>query len=300
MLNIYPLQIGKGAATSFKSFSRLRAASVIRPTQPQQPLGFRIRFRNVSCPARTTSPSSRGFAYYLIPAALAFSIYAANIIANPDFGLFPAARKPLKQVPLPTDPATSTMSPPSTAPGRPETLTKEEEVKLKELWNAALKIFGVSAPAANPSGVPTASDDERGETSGSPDDKKKKGSSLGRLLTRKDKAGPAKKEAAEGVVLDASDDKYGQNQEYKAALATHTPAELREAFWGLVKCDNPDGLLLRFLRARKWDVDKALVMVVSTMNWRSKEMKVCFTNSPKTPARSKRLLMELRTGTSAY
>lgn len=42
----------------------------------------------------------------------------------------------------------------------------------------------------------------------------------------------------------------------------------------MVKSDNPDGLLLRFLRARKWDIDKALVMMVSTMQWRAKEMHV--------------------------
>lgn len=33
--------------------------------------------------------------------------------------------------------------------------------------------------------------------------------------------------------------------------------------------DHPDALLLRFLRARKWDVDKALIMMVSTMRWRA-------------------------------
>ncbi|KAK9475388.1 CRAL-TRIO domain-containing protein [Dipodascopsis tothii] len=50
--------------------------------------------------------------------------------------------------------------------------------------------------------------------------------------------------------------------------------ELRVAFWDMVKADHPDGLLLRFLRARKWDTSKALVMMVSTMHWRLREMDV--------------------------
>ena len=42
----------------------------------------------------------------------------------------------------------------------------------------------------------------------------------------------------------------------------------------MVKHDHPDALLLRFLRARKWDVHAALVMFVSTIHWRAKEMHV--------------------------
>jgi hypothetical protein len=70
------------------------------------------------------------------------------------------------------------------------------------------------------------------------------------------------------------DDKYGEKSQFRRALASLQPAELRAAFWGMVKHDNPDALLLRFLRARKWDVDKALVMLVSTIHWRAYEMHV--------------------------
>jgi len=79
-----------------------------------------------------------------------------------------------------------------------------------------------------------------------------------------------------GVVvnIDEKDDKFGQAKDFRAALATQTPAELREAFWSMVKNDNPDALLLRFMRARKWDVEKALVMLLGTVQWRTTEMKV--------------------------
>ena len=72
----------------------------------------------------------------------------------------------------------------------------------------------------------------------------------------------------------AENDKHGQAQEFQQALASQKPEELREAFWSMVKHDHPDALLLRFLRARKWDVHAALVMFVSTIHWRAKEMHV--------------------------
>lgn len=44
--------------------------------------------------------------------------------------------------------------------------------------------------------------------------------------------------------------------------------QLRIAFWDMVHGDSPDNLLLRFLRARKWDVGKALGMMAKTFHWR--------------------------------
>ena len=183
--------------------------------------------------------------------------------------------------------------------GRPETLTKEEEAKLKEFWTAVLKVFGVAnAEEAAVTGG-TGRDDKTVQqvaedlsaASISEDSKKKKEenrkSKIGSLLYRSKKekeqrpapAPPptalASNPATVVAKIDEKDDKHGQAKDFKAALATQTPAELREAFWSMVKSDNPDALLLRFLRARKWDVEKALVMVVATMQWRAKEMKVC-------------------------
>jgi hypothetical protein len=70
------------------------------------------------------------------------------------------------------------------------------------------------------------------------------------------------------------DDKHGMAKTFKAALAGTSPDDIRTAFWSMVKHDHPDALLLRFLRARKWDVNAALVMAGSALHWRAEDSKV--------------------------
>lgn len=166
-------------------------------------------------------------------------------------------------------------------PGRPGGLTPEQEAKLQELWKATLKVFGVPVLGADTDqGSPDGSDkgDSQEGLNGSisttsPEKKKKKRISL---FSRKKHDKEEKEESVNGVpaVTADSDDKYGQTKLFHEALANQTPEELRKTFWSMVKHDHPDGLLLRFLRARKWDVEKALVMMVSTMHWRLKEVDV--------------------------
>jgi hypothetical protein len=147
-------------------------------------------------------------------------------------------------------------------PGRPGNLTPDQEVKLKEMWAQTLEIFGVAPEGTHTNGIatPTGTSDAAGEN------KKPKSKKMG-LFGRKHKD-----DAGSGT--DGSNDKHGQSQEFQQALASQKPEELREAFWSMVKHDHPDALLLRFLRARKWDVHAALVMFVSTIHWRAKEMHV--------------------------
>lgn len=70
------------------------------------------------------------------------------------------------------------------------------------------------------------------------------------------------------------DDKFGLAKQFKQILKDTSPEKIREMVWNMTKCDHPDTLALRFLRARKWDVDKALIMLVSALNWRENEMGV--------------------------
>lgn len=46
--------------------------------------------------------------------------------------------------------------------------------------------------------------------------------------------------------------------------------DLRLGLLASLKQDHPDAMLLRFLRARKWDVGKAFVMLVAAVAWREK------------------------------
>lgn len=165
-------------------------------------------------------------------------------------------------------------------PGYVGTLTPEQEAKLQELWVLTLKVFGVPLDAleSSPSGA--------GDASASPAQDKKKPASKRRwgLFGRStDEDGDDTKSvsSASGITTSLStldiadgDDKFGQSKEFQQALEDMKPEDIRTAFWNMVKQDHPDGLLLRFLRARKWDVKKALVMMISTMRWRLQEMHV--------------------------
>ncbi|KAK5734369.1 phosphatidylinositol transfer protein csr1 [Elasticomyces elasticus] len=177
-------------------------------------------------------------------------------------------------------------------PGRPGNLTPEQEVKLKEMWAATLEVFGVVSHdermslEANTNGTSTPS------TSTSTDEAKKKHKSrlsLG-LGRKKDKSSSSDSSEANG------NDKHGQTADFKAALASQSPEELRQAFWSMTKHDHPDALLLRFLRARKWDTHAALVMLVATMHWRSQEMGVDSDIMPRGEAYA---LQEIKSGTPA-
>ena len=152
-------------------------------------------------------------------------------------------------------------------PGRPGNLTADQEAKLKEMWAATLDVFGVAHETPEASTNGTSTPVSEATTDGG---KKKHKSRLSLFKKTKDRHGTDGAATMDGE----GNDKHGQQKEYQQALASQSPEQLREAFWSMVKHDHPDALLLRFLRARKWDVHAALVMLISTMHWRSQEMHV--------------------------
>ena len=149
--------------------------------------------------------------------------------------------------------------------GRPGNLTPEQEEKLRKLWVSVFQLCGVTeggeplnGPSATPGETPAAEAEEP---------KKKR---FG--LFKKDKE--PKSSSAGSPANGGEDDKYGETKQYHEALAKYSPKTIRQTIWDMVKHDHPDAILLRFLRARKWDIEKALVMMISTMNWRHGEMRV--------------------------
>ncbi|KAG0327335.1 hypothetical protein BGZ99_007805 [Dissophora globulifera] len=48
----------------------------------------------------------------------------------------------------------------------------------------------------------------------------------------------------------------------------YSPSEYHTAFWAFTQCEHPDTTVLRFLRARKWNVEKAMEMLVLALEWR--------------------------------
>ena len=155
--------------------------------------------------------------------------------------------------------------------GRPGNLTTEQEEKLRKLWQAVFHICGVIKDDTAP--VADTEPPKDGTTTAEGDQHKKKRFGMFRRKHTDSKGGASSAgEASHGD--NAEDDKYGLNKAFNEAVATQSPETIRQTIWSMVKCDHPDAVLLRFLRARKWDVEKALVMLVSTMHWRDAEMHV--------------------------
>ncbi|CAN8104929.1 unnamed protein product [Discula destructiva] len=162
-------------------------------------------------------------------------------------------------------------------PGRVGNLTPDQEQKLRELWVAIFKVCAVGdadgekddvAPAAAPDALADKS------TNATEKPKKRRVTLFSRKTHKDSKHDDSDSASTAGGVLDDGDDKYGQNKQFQETLANTSPETLRAAIWSMVKHDHPDALALRFLRARKWDVNKALVMLVSTLHWRANEMHV--------------------------
>lgn len=160
-------------------------------------------------------------------------------------------------------------------------MTDDQRDRLCEFWGALLNVFGVYAGPpkevkSDPDDAPAhrVQADEKGRKGAAGTEKHKKRLGLFGRSRKDNDLNPAASAEATAPANTETDDKYGQMKQFKEVLLSQTPQDLRKTFWDMVKHDDPDALLLRFLRARKWDVEKALVMLVSTMHWRAEEARV--------------------------
>ncbi|KHN97385.1 CRAL/TRIO domain protein [Metarhizium album ARSEF 1941] len=153
------------------------------------------------------------------------------------------------------------------ADGHVGNLTAEQETKLRELWQTVFRLYDVlqehsqkraAAPAPPPVDSP----------------KKSRLGLFGGWKAAEAPASPALPEEALKLIACDEEDKFGLVKQFQQVIATQTPESLRAMVLGSLKHEHPDALALRFLRARKWDVNRALVMMFSAMNWRYSEAKV--------------------------
>lgn len=103
-----------------------------------------------------------------------------------------------------------------------------------------------------------------------------------------------------------------QSKAFDKALADLTPEQLHTALWTMVKQDDPDTLVVRFLRARSWNVEKAAIMLIASMHWRlvahvedeilpagdAEFVRMSQSDDPATRKRGEQILLQLRSGKS--
>ena len=136
-------------------------------------------------------------------------------------------------------------------------LTPEQVQKLKQLWEKLFEIYDQQvdeSPLSTPTGR---------SRQGSTDSK----SSFGSFFGKK------KKVERESVFLTSTfNDASGTSPApLEEAIKGVSGKHLKDACWSAIGVDNPDALLLRFLRARKWDVDNAFTMLSAALRWRIEE-----------------------------
>ncbi|KAJ6121220.1 hypothetical protein N7523_005500 [Penicillium sp. IBT 18751x] len=155
-------------------------------------------------------------------------------------------------------------------PGFLGNLSQEQESKLRKLWSILLK-------AAE---VPSGDEFSNGnvEEHASPTHPQRRSSLLGRTQSNiSDKSAPKATSAYQQRLMSYLRElgiKAQETKQVEKALSEITPYELRNGVLDTLKHDHPDAMLLRFLRARKWDVPRAFAMMMDAIVWRVKHMHV--------------------------
>ncbi|KAJ5192053.1 hypothetical protein N7449_008195 [Penicillium cf. viridicatum] len=155
-------------------------------------------------------------------------------------------------------------------PGFLGNLNKDQETKLQRLWSVLLKAGEISLTNEPINGF--------AEEPWGPTQAQRRLSLLGRTQSNvSEKVMPIPNTPYHQNIM-----KYlgemgagvAESNAIKKTLSEITPTELRTGVLDTLKHDHPDAVLLRFLRARKWDVPKSFAMMMEAVVWRLKEMHV--------------------------
>ena len=150
-------------------------------------------------------------------------------------------------------------------------LSPDQEVKLQQLWTIILKAGAPQKSSIVSSANVTDSQDLAGH-------QHRRLSSLSRIkssasgetrIPSPSTPCPSLMEALQTTDISTPDIKSAEE-----VLSRMSPDQLRMGFLNTIQHEHPDALMLRFLRARKWDVSKAFIMMAGVIEWRMKEMNV--------------------------
>lgn len=148
-------------------------------------------------------------------------------------------------------------------------LNKDQEAKLQTLWAVFLK--------ASESTLSTEPSNGGAEQPATPTQTQRRHSLLSRTQSNISGSSPATKQIYQQHVmmyLEQLGSGPAESTAVRKALSEISPTELRIGVFDTLKHDHPDAMMLRFLRARKWDVPKAFAMMMEAIVWRVKEMHV--------------------------
>ncbi|KAL6931904.1 hypothetical protein ACO0OL_003372 [Hanseniaspora opuntiae] len=134
--------------------------------------------------------------------------------------------------------------------GRLGNLSPQQEVVLKQVWVNILYKLGHSNLTL-PDYLKVDSNDS------SIDDKKTSSSGLGKWTGFGKKKTSTENKSTEFKIHDS--------------LKPLPKEVLQKVFFSFLRADYPDNLLLRFVRARKWNLTNSITMILDTVKWRSEQ-----------------------------
>jgi hypothetical protein len=146
--------------------------------------------------------------------------------------------------------------PPAPLRGRINTLTEKQVDKLKEIWVRLMEAFRQQGEAWPPP-PPSTKDSKKSSLW-------KSNASLDNSNSSNTKNSPEPKYLFFGTKTNPQ----WSSLPLEEAIVLIPGPRLFSTFWNMVGGDNPDAMVLRFLRARRWDVEASYKMIMNTLRWR--------------------------------